>query len=384
MIPMRPAALSACVLCATALAGPLTPPAGPPAPTNKTLHQVEPRTPIDQASIPIVLVGPGSYYLTENVTSPAGPAITITGPGVTLDLGGFAVRGAAGAGFACVDIAPSAAGARVHNGLVLDSTFGVQVTSGGATAPAVGIDRVHAFNCEFGFTADAATLSDCTSTNASIAGFRLFASSARGCVARLCSVGFDAQTSRLDACASVDSANSGFSVAGATTLRGCIAVGGLQGYFLFDGSSATQCVALGVASQGFVGNNGCHFDACSTSFCGVSFDLGNSSAADCSAVGSDLGYVLSNGSSAVRCRATLQQAAGFELNGRARVDQCIAHNNTADPATAGFIVNAGDAMLTRCFASNNSNNYIILVPAPLVAPITNTVAGAGPWDNFVQ
>jgi parallel beta-helix repeat protein len=74
--------------------GSLTPP-GPPAPTFKTLQQVEPRTPI--SSLPVTLSGPGSYYLTTNLTGVAGQhGITITGARVTLDLMGFELHGVPG------------------------------------------------------------------------------------------------------------------------------------------------------------------------------------------------------------------------------------------------------------------------------------------------
>ncbi|MHC4976260.1 MAG: hypothetical protein ACYTF7_06600 [Planctomycetota bacterium] len=53
------------------LGGPLTPP-GAPAPTHKTLTEVEPRTAINATNTPAGVFGtyhitsPGSYYLTEN------------------------------------------------------------------------------------------------------------------------------------------------------------------------------------------------------------------------------------------------------------------------------------------------------------------------------
>jgi hypothetical protein len=74
----------------TALAqGSLTPP-GAPAPTMKTLQQVEPRTPISSA--PFTISQPGSYYLTTNLTVSSGNAITIATNGVTLDLNGYTIR----------------------------------------------------------------------------------------------------------------------------------------------------------------------------------------------------------------------------------------------------------------------------------------------------
>ena len=77
--------------------GSLTPP-GVPAPTMKTLTQVEPRTPI--ASAPFTITNPGSYYLTTNLTVSGGNGISIATNGVTLDLNGFTIA----------STAPSAAG----------------------------------------------------------------------------------------------------------------------------------------------------------------------------------------------------------------------------------------------------------------------------------
>src|SRR5215831_11960234 len=66
--------------------GSLTPP-GAPAPTMKTLTQIEPRTPI--SSLPFTINTPGSYYLTTNLNTTVSNAIVIATSGVTLDLNGF-------------------------------------------------------------------------------------------------------------------------------------------------------------------------------------------------------------------------------------------------------------------------------------------------------
>jgi hypothetical protein len=66
--------------------GALTPP-GAPAPTMKTLAQIEARTPISSA--PFTISAPGSYYLTTNLTISSGNAINVNANNVTLDLNGF-------------------------------------------------------------------------------------------------------------------------------------------------------------------------------------------------------------------------------------------------------------------------------------------------------
>ena len=74
--------------------GSLTPP-GAPAPTMKTLDQIEARTPISTA--PFTISAPGSYYLTGNlaVGTGGGDAVVISTDGVTLDLNGFTVSSTA-------------------------------------------------------------------------------------------------------------------------------------------------------------------------------------------------------------------------------------------------------------------------------------------------
>jgi hypothetical protein len=95
-IPSRSSAAVAVVLLAifnpqipSAFAqGTLAPP-GVPAPTMKSLDQIEARTPISSA--PYTITNPGAYYLTGNLPVSGGNAITIVTNGVTLNLNGFTI-----------------------------------------------------------------------------------------------------------------------------------------------------------------------------------------------------------------------------------------------------------------------------------------------------
>lgn len=110
--------------------GPLTPPPGVPAPTMKTLDQIEPRIPLVEGSpgitvtSSIVINQPGSYYLTKDLvtTLPVNP-IEIQASGVTIDLMGHSIiyQGSGNAG-AAIFIADNVKNVTVENGHLISTT----------------------------------------------------------------------------------------------------------------------------------------------------------------------------------------------------------------------------------------------------------------------
>src|SRR5438105_9353803 len=70
--------------------GSLTPP-GAPAPTMKSLDQIEARKPLPGGTAAITISQPGSYYLTGNLSVASGDGITISVDKVALDLNGFTI-----------------------------------------------------------------------------------------------------------------------------------------------------------------------------------------------------------------------------------------------------------------------------------------------------
>ncbi len=81
--------------------GSLTPP-GVPAPTMKTLDQIEPRTPI--GSLPYTINTPGSYFLT-GAHSSTNKGITVSASDVTIDLMGFTIDGPQNPNFPGIHVA---------------------------------------------------------------------------------------------------------------------------------------------------------------------------------------------------------------------------------------------------------------------------------------
>jgi len=108
--------------------GDLVPPGGPPAPTMKTLGQLEPRTPI--SSLPYDIKDSGSYYLTGNLASTTN-GIFIYADNVTLDLMGFTLSGAgAGDGIHVVGTSGDERyNVMIKRGIVNEFNFGLRCLS---------------------------------------------------------------------------------------------------------------------------------------------------------------------------------------------------------------------------------------------------------------
>jgi parallel beta-helix repeat protein len=119
-----------------AIAGDLTPPAGPISPTFKTLSEVEPRIAISSTNTPgdadsvFRLTSNGSYYLTGTISAAAGRvAIEIDGDDITLDLNGFRIRGS---DVDVIRVNGNRRGVTIRNGSI-SNTLGIGVNAATAT-----------------------------------------------------------------------------------------------------------------------------------------------------------------------------------------------------------------------------------------------------------
>lgn len=247
-MPRLTSALSTVLLSAfvhlSALAGPLTPPAGPVSSTYKTLDQVEPRIPI---SSPVIIVSPGSYYLTRNIVqSGASDGIYIAAPNVTLDLNGFTISG--GRTGVYVQYAfPQAYNVTILNGNIA-STSGSGIFAGDFDDDPSGITirNVKVFGAtDIGINAGRGSIIE-------------------NCYVRGTTIGIRAGFSSRVSASTVEFArNAAFSIAGGSTITDCVAVGtdnnigGGDGFVIGPGSTARGLTSRSNAGFGAKFDNEC-------------------------------------------------------------------------------------------------------------------------------
>ena len=184
---------------ATLLAqGSLTPP-GAPAPTMKTLAQIEPRVPISSA--PFTISQPGSYYLTTNLTVSGGDAITIATNGVTLDLNGFTISSTANsASGVAVLIDGGLQDITIQNGHIRGGVtnngsgifsgpgFGYGIYYSGSDLQNVRVSGVSVSGCQYGGinVGDGASTTVENCVVRTVGSYGIIANTIRGCVALDC------------------------------------------------------------------------------------------------------------------------------------------------------------------------------------------------------
>ncbi len=363
--------------------GTLTPP-GPPAPTMKTLDQIEARTPI--SSLPYTITNPGSYYLTANLTGSSGAdGIDIATNNVTLDLNGFTLQGVAGS----------------LNGInVLNPARNLAIRNGALDAWGHnGVDATNSYNSQFerlrvsnsnagGLLAGTnCVVSACAAYH--ITGVGIFVrnnSSIKDCIANFNVAGLD--------------------VVANCTVIGCTASGNINAGILAYGDNCTikDCTASTGNGMGIQANNNCSVKDCTASACGTGIFVGNNSTVTGCTAGGNTGDGIDvagfncqifgntcsgNASSGINiyynncqvignvCSANSQY--GILISGSAnRIDGNSVGNNT------NYGINAMSINVKNSITRNSSpgpgyggyignNDY-----APYGSPNTST----NPWQNF--
>ncbi|MFM9959242.1 MAG: right-handed parallel beta-helix repeat-containing protein [Phycisphaerales bacterium] len=295
-----------------ALAGPLTPPPGPVTPTNKTLQQVEPRTPIESlagnATSMHKITQPGSYYLTGNIALAPGKTtcIEIGVDGVTIDLNGFTLNGLNSVGTVAIRVEDKffCDGMLLINGHITDWETGVA----GTGFVGMVVDSVRFTFCDiYGLDAgNNATVTRCSATVGGTGFYLRDGGSISNSTAAFFGRGFDL-------------GNGG----GAADCRASLCA---EGFYLNFGSTARACGAT-ESQIGFRGADRNTLVDCDASFCNDGIALEQASRVSGCHVGggSGPGIVVSHGSTVERCTVN-----GQGLRGISAGDKCSIRDNNVE------------------------------------------------------
>ncbi len=345
------------VIAGLAIAGPLTPPAGPVSPTYKTLDEVEPRIPVNSINTPgdaacmYRITQPGSYYLTGNITGQNGhTGIEIVAPDVTLDLKGY--RLVAGEG-SLRGIYVPVLGLKnivIRNGTVRGwSPYGVDTSY----ASDCRLEDLTASDCGFcGFAlADKSTITRCVASGNSAAGFQSNGLvEATSCTASLNGTdGFSLQHGNLTDCAASDNSASGITILGPGLVTRCVCSSNHG-----DGISAQVDVVVTGCTATNSGANGIHV----------------------------LSNALVTGNTSCSNGSATPDGAGIRASGAANhIDGNCTNNNVFGIRcdTAGNVVVRNNAR------TNASGNYSFPAGGDFGQILVNPGAGfaaTNPWANF--
>ena len=317
-------------------------PSGPPAPTMKTLDQVEPRIPINTADLPLTITEPGSYYLTEEIDTPGG-GITIVASDVTIDLKGFSLSGGTNDG---IFVSGPRENITVKNGVVRGwGLTGVNLAS--ATSSQVSHIRATS-NLGTGIqVGQNGTSSDCIAMNNTGVGISM------------------SDRSTLSDCVATSNGGNGIEAGSACVIRSCTAVSNAaHGISAMFGNEIVGCTAR------------------LNSLDGINVDT-NSSIRECTTVQNENDGIEVN----ARCLVVNNNSG---LHGQGASDGAGIHattfsnrieGNTVTNNDRGIDVDFAGNLIIRNSASGNTIDYDI-VAGNDIGSIVLTPIGAGAWDNF--
>ncbi|MEM7754499.1 MAG: right-handed parallel beta-helix repeat-containing protein [Planctomycetota bacterium] len=383
-----------------ALAGPLTPPPGAPSSTNITLGEIEPRTPIANTGLLIIINQPGSYFLTENINTSVS-AIAIQTDGVTLDLNGFTITGD-GAGL------PSEVGVFITatggpKPVVIKNGYIQNFAGPGINSPTpeitVVLDRIHISDCLDGaLIAGAAQVSNASARNNEASGFNTGSGATfTNCIARDNGAdGFNTSVAAIEGSIANGNNGFGFALGSNSTIHNSAAASngsvGIQGF----NTAVTNCTTIANISGGIEITVGALIADCRTGQEPVGINVGlGSTVVNSTARACTTGFIIGEASTVAHCTARDASADGFNLAPRVNISNshadstvtgfraaagCRLDLNTATNNVTGFSAPAG-ALLTRNAASANTTNFDAALAN--IGPIeSNAATATSPWANF--
>jgi hypothetical protein len=385
--------------------GSLTPPSAP-APTFKTLQQVEPRTPI--SSLPYTISSPGAYYVTTNLTGvTAASGINIAASDVTLDLKGYSLVGVGGS-IDGILVSGNRTNLWIGNGTIRG--WGLEGIDGTTAQSSAFADLKIIGGGDVGLrSGTAALVSRCVATGNSQEGLLIYdGCQVRECTARNngasgiatgnncritdCQAQFnnsDGITTgsgcSISGCTSANHTNnntSGISTSTGCSIDHCAVANNYNGISTGADSLISVCTALGNLNFGISLSSNSVVTASAASgnaFIGISIQGANSAAKACVASSNATGGIELNGrySTVEGCTASGNLYVGIQFN----AEGGLALNNTCDSNGSSFTGNAGIAgfgmtgsRIEANHFSNNSHNGLYLDAASTHNIITRNIA----------
>ncbi len=357
--PPAARALMLCLaLAAPALAGPLNPPSGPIAPTARFGERIE----LSQETTPGVLgsvfriLNPGSYFLAEDLTVPAGTTgIRLEASDVTIDLNGYTIRGEAGS-INGIQISSIAENVAILNGTIRD-VGGNAISTGSTGADRCLYENITALNIGArGFRGDESCIvRNCVIDTAQFQGIELGRGAiVENCVVRNLSNGdgyIVGPSSRVTAC-----------VAEAVIGGGSVQSDG-DGFQVGSDSIIAGCLSVANANEGFETGDRCFVVECSSVLnSGLGFRIGETSRIErcLSTDNLSIGIVVDERSSVINCQVARAGGQGIALN-----SNCVAIGNTVTecllPQFSGIVVasNISGCIVDSNLLLGNANNMNI-------------------------
>jgi parallel beta-helix repeat protein len=364
--------------------GSLTPP-GPPAPTMKTLAQIEPRTPI--SSTPIIITSPGSYYLTTNLTVVGFNVngITINSDDVTLDLGGFVITGDGSLNNSGVQVSTPHFNICVRNGTIRNIGGGAGVYAAKASNSRFEQLMLYA-NGEDGINAGTgARVIGCVAQANGVTGIELGQGSvARDCVSQLNGIGFSTGIACVVAdCSAVSNSFGGLTCGYGNRLQGCTAAynNNYPGITTTNGCTISGCSVYGNPSGGIVAGRGCIITDCSVfNNSGNGIQANNSLVRDCNVSENYIGIYVA-GSTVSGCTVQKNRTDGISVQkGDYYTPGClIIGNNCQGNCQSDSGLGTANINIYSSFNRIEGNHVV----TQLTAPGISTFAGISATNNVI-
>ena len=318
----------------TAAAGSLEP-AAAPAPTMKTLDEVEARTAVQKLGGSVtahhLIDQPGSYYLTANIVDEAGKnAVEIAADNVTLDLNGFALIGPGSLAVSGIVVTGARVNIAITNGSI--SNWGsIGINAASAAGSQIENIRVSG-NMGGGLSiGDNSTVANCKANSNTGSGIV----TGSGCRVSYCMAKSNTITgivsgdrTTIENCTAESNGSTGISTGSYTTITNCTTAS--------NGNSSYP------VSYGIQAGTDCTIINCNSSNNGGAGSVGK-------------GIKTGFRSSVINCTANSNTSDGIDAGKHSSIIECTAGSNSASGISAAY-----GSTISNCTTGGNGVDGIVV------------------------